>query len=271
MATVSDIISRMRTELGDPLQPFRTSAECDGFTAWFDLPKQQLVPGSEVIETVQGATITTLVKDTDYQIDYLLGQVSLTSAPANGVSLIMSGTAWAMFSDEDLTVYIQDAVNEHCYNREITERRRDRFGFIVYRQTPLTLANLPAIEEPLVAWLATVHALWTLANDAATDASIQTAEGTVVDRATRYQQVMSQIAALTDRYQEFAGQLNVGPFRWETLQLRRTSTRTGRFEPVFKPREFDDPRWPQRELPEIDHRSDDNSGIPSQIWTSYGP
>lgn len=270
MATVSDIISRVRTELGDPLQPFRTSALCDGFTAWFDLPKQRLVPGSLVVDVVTGAGLVTLTLDTDYQVDYLLGQLNLTNAPSNGASLIVSGTAWAMFSDDDLVVYISDAVNEHCFNRDITERRFDKFGFVDYRHTSMTLSNLPAIEEPLVAWLATVHALWTLANDAATDASIQTAEGTVVDRATRYEQVMRQISALTERYQEFCGQLNVGPYRWETLQLRRTSTRTGRLEPVFKPREYDDPAWPQRELPPIDHRNDDNSGIPSPIWTVYG-
>ncbi len=272
MAVVQDIINRVRIELGDPIQPFRTLALCDGFTTWFDLPKQQIVPGSEVVEIQQGVTITTLVNGTGYQIDYLLGQLQLLGTPpVNNDVLIVSGTSWAMFNDSDITTYIGDAMNEHCFNRTITERRRDGFGFTVYRETPITLANLPAIEEPLVAWLATIHALWTLASDASTDASIQTAEGTVVDRATRYQQLMRQISALTERYQEFAGQLNVGPLRWETLQLRRTSTRTGRLVPVFKPREYDDPRWPQRELPPIDHRNDDNSGIPSPIWTIYGP
>jgi hypothetical protein len=271
MATVTDIIGRVRNELGDPVQPFRTSALCDGLTSWFDLPKQQINPGSETVEVISGATTTTLATPADYTMDYQLGQLQLTAAPANNAILVVTGNAWAMFSDNDLTVYVKDAVNEHCFNREVSERRRDAHGFSVYRETPMGLANLPAIEEPLVGMLATVHALWTLANDAATDASIQTAEGTVIDRATRYQQVMNQISAMTERYQEFCGQLNVGVFRIETLQLRRTSQTTGRLVPVFKPREYDDPRWPQRELPPIDHRNDDNSGIPSPIWSTYGP
>jgi hypothetical protein len=271
MATVSDITARMRTELGDPIQPFRTSALCDGETAWFDLPKQQIIPGSETVEVITGASTVVLMTPSGYTMDYLLGQLQLTTAPANEALVLVYGNAWAMFSDDDLMVYVKDAVNEHCYNRTISERRRDGFGFIVYRETPIGLHNLPAIEEPLVSMLATVHALWTLANDAATDASIQTAEGTSIDRATRYQQVMNQISAMTDRYQEFCAQLNVGVFRMETLQLRRTSQTTGRLVPIFKPREYDDPTWPKRELPPIDHRNDDNSGIPSPIWSTYGP
>ena len=271
MATVGDLITRVRIELGDPLQPFRTSALCDGQTAYFDLPKQQIVPGSETVEVIVGASTTTLTTPDDYTMDYLLGELQLVNKPANAALVMVYGNAWAMFNDFDLAVYIKDAVNEHCYNRYIPERRRDGYGFEVYRETPVGLHNLPAIEEPLVAWLATTHALWTLANDASTDASIQTAEGTVIDRATRYQQVMNQISALTDRYQEFCGQLNVGVFRLETLQLRRTSQTTGRLVPIFAPREYDDARWPQRELPPIDKRNVDNSGIPSPIWSTYGP
>ena len=185
MAAVSDIIARVRTELGDPVQPFRTSALCDGQTAWFDLPKQQIIQGSETVEIIVGSTTTTLATPADYTMDYQLGQLQLTTPPANGAIVMVFGNAWAMFSDDDLTVYVRDAVNEHCFNRTIPERRRDAFGFIVYRETPVGLWNLPAIEEPLIAWLATTHALWTLADDASTDASIQTAEGTVIDRATQ--------------------------------------------------------------------------------------
>jgi hypothetical protein len=271
MATVSDIIGRIRTELGDPIQPFRTSALCDGETSWFDLAKQQIIPGSETVEVILGASTTTLSTPSGYTLDYELGQLQLTTAPANTATILVFGSTWALFSDEELTVYVQDAVNEHCFNHQMSERRRDAFGFIDYRETQIALWNLPAIEEPLVTMLATIHAQWTLANDAATDANIQTAEGTVVDRATRYQQIMNQISAMTDRYQEFCGQLNVGVFRIETLQLRRTSQSTGRLIPIFEPREFDDPRWPQRQLSPIDHRDVDNSGIPSPIWSTYGP
>lgn len=271
MTTLTDLIGRVRNEIGDPLQPFRTSAECDGQTSWFDLPKQQIVQGSEIVEVQAGVSLTQLSTPDGYVMDYQLGQLQLTTAPANNAVLIVNGQCWAMFSDDELTTHIVDALNQHLLGATITERYQDQHGWITYRDTAMTLSNLPPIEEPLVAMLATINVLWTLANDAASDASIQTAEGTVVDRATRYQQVMTQIGAMTDRYEEWCGQLNVGMFRVEMLDLRRVSKTTGRLVPIFKDREFDDHRWPQRKLPPIDSRYDDESGIPSPIWNSMGP
>lgn len=271
MTTITDLIARVRSEIGDPAQPFRTTALCDGETAWFDLPKQQINPGSETVEVQSGANLTALTTPAGYTMNYQLGQLQLTTAPANQAVLLVTGNCWAMFSDTDLTTYITDALNEHFFGRESTERYQDRHGWITYRDTPVGLVNMPPIEEPLVAMLATINVLWTLANDAASDASIQTAEGTVVDRATRYQQVMNQISAMTERYQEFCSQLNVGVFRVEQFTLRRVSYGTGRLVPVFKDREFDDHRWPQRQLPPVDHRYDDESGIPSPIWNGWGP
>jgi hypothetical protein len=270
VADLLRMMERIRSELGDPLQPFKTSALSDGLTSWFDLPKQKIIPGSESVQVQDGATLVTLSSPDGYQMNYELGQLQIQSTPANGSLIIVSGSSWAMFSDEEIKQYLQDAINQHCFNRTIPERHYDTYGFITYRDTPITLTNLPDIEEPLVAWLATIGALWTLSTDAATDASIQTAEGTVVDRATRYQQVMSQISALTERYQEYCGQLNVGVFRIETLTFRRTAQRTGHLEPIFQPTEYDDTRFPTRELPQIDGRNQDNSGIPSQLYSNYG-
>jgi hypothetical protein len=126
------------------------------------------------------------------------------------------------------------------------------------------------IEEPLLVMLATVNVLWTLANDAATDTDIQTAEGTNVDRLGRYRQLIGHIGELTDRYQEYCGQLNVGMYRTETRKLRRVSKTTGRLVPLFEDREYDDSRWPVRMLPNIDRNDVDDSGIPSPLWHSMG-
>ena len=73
---------------------------------------------------------------------------------------------------------------------------------------------------------------------------------------------MGQIGALTERYQQLCGQLNVGIYRAETLQLRRTSYTTGRLVPDYAAREYDDHEWPRRQLPPIDRRNEDNSGMP---------
>lgn len=310
--SVTDLISRVRAEIGDPPQPFRTTALGDGRTQWYDLPKQQIQDITEAA-IVDGASFASLtdassaaqwlnttayttgqlvtnaglfyqcttpnsgqtppntgywadVTATAYVINDTLGQIQLGVPVANNATLVMAGNSWSMFSDTELTTYISDALNQHCFGREIQERFRDMMGFITYRDTPLTVSNLPAIEVPLVVMLATINTFWTLANDTASDFNISTAEGTNIDRTSQYRQIMSQIQSLTERYQELCGQLNVGVYRAETLQLRRSSYTTGRLVPVFTPREYDDHRWPQRQLPPVDKRYEDNSGVPSPIW-----
>lgn len=196
------------------------------------------------------------------------GQIFLGAPPAKNATIIVVGCAWSLFSDYEIAQIAVDSVRQHVYAQEIEERYRDARGFIAFRETAKTLQNLPAIEEPLVEMLTTINAFWALANDAASDSNVQTAEGTVIDRTTRYRQIMEQIQALTARYQDYCGQLNVGLYRSETLQLRRTSRTTGRLVPLFKPREIDDHRWPQRLIPPVDHRNDDVSGIPTPLW--YG-
>jgi hypothetical protein len=204
---------------------------------------------------------------TAYDIDAEIGQVFLGQPVPINATLIITGCAWSLFSNDELAQVAIDSVRQHTYGQEIEERYRDAHGFIAYRETPKSLANLPGIEEPLVEMLSVINALWSLANDAASDTNVQTAEGTVVDRTTRYRQIMEQVQAMTMRYQDYCGQLNVGLYRSETLQLRRVSYTTGRLVPLFKSREYDDHRWPVREIPPVDHRYDDNSGVPSPLWT----
>lgn len=205
---------------------------------------------------------------TAYELAAGVGQIFLGQPVPLNATLIITGCAWSLFSDDELAQIAVDSTLQHCYASEVEERYRDAHGFIAYRETPKNLANLPKIEEPLVEMLCVINALWSLANDAASDTNVQTAEGTVVDRTTRYRQIMEQVQAMTLRYQDYCGMLNVGMYRAETFQLRRTSYTTGRLVPLFRPREYDDHRWPQREIPPVDHRYDDNSGVPSPLWSA---
>lgn len=313
---MTDLIARVRAEIGDPPQPFRTTALGDGRTQLYDLPKQQ-VSAVTTAEVINGASITNLtdassaagwsssvayltgqlvtynnafyqavqastnqtptnvtywanVSASVYTIDDALGQMYLGAFLPNNATLIVAGNAWSLFSDTELAAYCSDAVNQHCFGASITERLRDFMGHIDYRDSHKNLSNLPAIEVPLVVMLATINVFWTLANDVASDVNVTTAEGTTIDRSSQYQQIMGQIGALTARYQDLCGQLNVGLYRAETLQLRRTSHTTGRLVPVFAPREYDDHKFPVRELPPIDKRHEDNSGIANPIWNGQG-
>lgn len=312
---VTDAIARVRFEIGDPSQPFRTTGPGDNQTVLFDLPKQELNEGSLEVVLINGATQTQLtdytsaqpwssttayttgqavtvgvyfftaaqnstgqapatggnaywndVTDLAYTVNAALGKILLGQPIPINSMLIISGTSWALFSDDDLWRIIMESAHQHMYGQVIEERYRDALGFIDYRETPKTLQTLPYVEESLVVMLSVINCLWAMTNDAASDSNVQTAEGTVIDRTTRYQHLMQQIAAETARYQDYCGQLNVGLYRAETLQMRRTSRTTGRLVPLFKSQEYDDHRRPTREIPAPDSRNQDNSGVPSPWW-----
>ena len=267
---LKELIRRVRMEIGDPPRPFKSNYLGDGMTTDYDLPRQNIDYDSLTVFITNGATVTQLESGTDYYIDVDQGYISLQEVVAFGATITASGRGWGMFTDHDLTQYVTDSVRQHCAERTAKERVRTYRGFISYRETPMNLRNLPPIEEPLLVMLTTINVLWTLADDAATDTDIATVEGTSVNRLGRYRQLIGHIAELQERYEMYCGQLNVGAFRTVTRNLRRKSYTTGRLVPIFEDREYDDPRFPVRQLPQIDTYDEDDSGIPSPIWNSVG-
>jgi hypothetical protein len=265
-----ETVRRLRMEIGDPPRPFRTNYLGDGMTTDYDLPRQNIDLSCLMVSITQGATTTLLEQGTDYFIDEEQGFLSLVAVVPFGATITAVGMAWGIFTDKDLKKFINDSVHQHCQGRTVKERLRTNRGFISYRETPMGLENLPVIEEPLLIMLATINTLWTLANDAATDTDIVTTEGTTVDRLGRYRQLIGHIAELQERYERYCGQLNVGAFRTVTRKLRRVSYTTGRYVPVVEDREFDDARYPVRELPQIDNNDLDDSGIYTPLWSSQG-
>lgn len=265
-----ELTRRLRMEIGDPPRSFRANYLGDGMTTDYDLPKQNIDAETLQVSITSGATVTMLQKDIDYKLNTEQGFLSLNNPVPYGSTITTSGNAWGLFTDRDLKKFIDDSVRQHCQGRTVKERLRTFRGFISYRENPMDLSNLPLIEEPLLVMLCTINTLWTLANDAATDTDIVTAEGTNIDRLGRYRQLIGHIAELQQRYEDYCGQLNVGAFRNVTRKLRRVSYTTGRYVPVFEDREYDDPRWPTRELPQIDSNDEDVSGIPSPLWNGQG-
>jgi hypothetical protein len=202
-----------------------------------------------------------------YTLDSTNGILQVNTAIPLNATLVVNGQAWGMFTDTDLTSIIWDASRQHCQGQTLTERYRNaNGGFITYRDVPKTIYNLPKVEENLVVTLASIDAMWILATDAATDVNVQTAEGTNIDRSARYAQLMEHVQSLRTKYEDWCGILGVGAFRMESLTLRRTSYTNNRLVPIFRGREYDDHRYPVRELPQIDSRDEDTSGVPSPIW-----
>lgn len=267
---VSRLISRVRSEIGDKGKPFMAQVEGDGQQIMFDLVQPNLCRVGFKVTVVNGAATSVLSSPQDYDANDELGIVTFTQPLAYNAKAVIQGTSYGMFSDPELLDHIRDAVVWHTHNRQMTERYRDRHGFITYRTNPVNLTNLPPEEERPLILLCAIYTYWSLADDMALDVNVQTAEGTNIDRTARYQQVMHQIEALQAEYDSVCSTLNIGPNRIETLNLRRTSQTTGRLVPLYQPREFDDHRYPVRMLPPIDHRYDDNSGVPSQIFYGAG-
>jgi len=268
---LTDMLSRIRMEIGDLPKPFRSLFQGDGQTVLTDLiqPNVNAIGFSiDVADSI--GNLTTLTPVTDYTVDEDNGIITFATPVAAGSTAIISGTSNGMFTDNSLLVPIRDAVIWHCHNRKLNERYRDRHGFITYRETPIGLRNLPPEEELPLVVLATYNTYWMLADDMALDVNVQTAESTSIDRSTRYRQVMEHISELDARYKSLTSLLNIGPNRIYCTDLRRTSYTTGRLVPLFQAREYDDHRYPVRLIPPIDSSYADNSGVPSQLFYGAG-
>lgn len=264
---VQDIISRVRIELGDTGAPFSDSFLGTGLVSQFDLTEFNVWNVNAT--WIQNQSPVLLTANTDYVLNTQEGRIFLIGAPAplpQGDNLIVSGFAGGMFSDDELQIFINDAVLQHTQGRTVKTRFRDSSGFIRYVNNPMDLSNLPDVEGVLIALRASVEALWALATDAATDIDISSADGTTVPRSQRYRQLREQIDGMTDRYNQLCSMLNVGLNRIEMSKIRRVSKTTNRLVPIFADREYDDYELPTRQLPPIDIQNPDDSNIPSPIF-----
>lgn len=267
MATMTSLIYRVRQELGDFQETFRTSLRANGTNAVFDLPANN-VSSLQVTQILHG--VVTNLAATAYTLDAQEGVLSFSTPPVDTTVFMVTGQQVGLFTDLDLTSFVNDALLQHLHGSEVTIRYKTPEGFLRYRTVPMSLDTLPPVEELLVAVLATVEALWALSTDAATDIDITTPEGTSVPRSQRFQQLRYQIDVMTAKYIDMCQQLNVGLHRIEMSTLRRVAVRTGRLVPVFAEREYDDHALPVRELPGIDRKDVDESGIPSPLFSGWG-
>jgi hypothetical protein len=264
VADVATVRARIRREIGDPGESFQSTSRGNGSTRRFELPYERVgTDGFRAYKLDESNSIQPYVSGTDYDMNYEEGVLTLHGVLGVDEQLFVEGRCFALFSDAELDVYVQDALKKHVGDREVATRSYNINGFIEFIHLPLDLINLPDVEEPLVALLASIDVLWTLATDASTDIDVVTAEGTSIPRSQRYRQLMQHIAMLTMRYKELCQQLNVGFFRIEMSNLRRVSRTTGRYVPIYQEREYDDHSIPVRLLPPIDAPNPDYSGIAS--------
>lgn len=230
MAVLSDLISRVRLELGDMPKQFTFTATGDGSTTTFDTKIKPLEDTTLVVTSNNVAQL----QPANYTVEKDLGVFHFVTAPSNGHAVSISGTSYRYFTDADITTFINTAAEQHTY------QRTDGFG------TQMTLAMLPAVEEYPLAILATIEALWALATDAAFDIDIQAPDGVMIPRSERYRQLTQIIQQRMEQYKQLSSALNIGLWRIEMGTLRRVSRRTNKLVPIYLAQEIDDSRRPER-------------------------
>jgi len=230
VAVLSDILSRVRLELGDLQKNFTFTATGDGVTKAFPTGIKPIELTNLYI-TVNGSPV---LYPSGYSLEPDTGIVTFATAPAANSAITIQGLQDRYFLDSEITNFVNDAVAQH------TNNRTDAFGSVV------TLAMIPPVEEYPLAILATIEGLWALATDAAFDIDITAPDGVHIPRAQRYSQLTSIIQQRWEQYRMLCSQLNVGLWRIEMGTLIRTSRTTNRYVPIYMGQEIDDSRVPER-------------------------
>jgi hypothetical protein len=230
VAVLSDLVSRVRLELGDMPKQFTSTFTGDGTTKDFDT-KIKPLEDTTLVVTVNNVAQT---QPQMYTVEKDLGVFHFVTAPTNNHVIKIVGTSYRYFTDADITRFINTAVEQH------THERTDGFG------TQMSLGLLPPVEEYPLAILATIEALWALATDAAFDIDIQAPDGVMIPRSERYRQLSQIIQQRMEQYKQLSSALNIGIWRIEMGTLRRVSRMTNKLVPIYLAQEIDDSRKPER-------------------------
>lgn len=230
MAVLSDLVSRVRMELGDLPKEFSTSLSGDGSKKDFDLKIKPVNPNTLIVK-VNG---TPIAQPSGYTVEEQHGVLHFATAPASNSTITVSGTTYRYFVDSDIEKFVTTAVGQHTYNRT------DSFGSAV------TMGKLPIVEEYPLVILSTIEALWTLATDASFDINIMAPDGVTIPRDQRYSQLTNMIQQRWDQYKQLSSALNIGLWKIEMGTLRRVSRITNKLVPVYIAQEIDDSRRPER-------------------------
>lgn len=228
MATLSNLISRVRLELGDMGKSFVTQFVADGSTNRFNIHYSPL-DSSQVYATLNGADVTENVS-----VEESTGVIVFDTVPDDGDEIQVSGIYYRYFTAAELESLVTDAILQHTANHVDSIGRK------------ITVENLPTIDEYPVALYATTLALYTLANDAAFDIDVFAPDGVNIPRSERYRQLTEMVQTRQAQYRELCVQLGLGMYSIDVFTLRRISKATGRYVPVYKPQEVDDRSYPQR-------------------------
>jgi len=247
MATLSDLIAKVRVELNDQARQFTKVFTGDGVNKDFNTGYKPL-DNATLAVTVNS---TPLANPTTYTVEPIYGVIHTVTAPALNSVVTVTGNVFRYFTDDQLTYFVNTAVLQH------TDGRTDGLNRAV------TIDTLPEIEVYPVVLLSAVEALWALATDAAFDINIQAPDGVTIPRGQRFSQLNAIIESRREQYRTLCSALNIGAWRIEIGVLRRVSRTTNKLIPVYMPQEIDDSTKPERVY--IQNELNGRTPIPSTV------
>lgn len=248
-AAVVAVRKRLRLEIGDNEESFQASVEGNGFDRRFDLPEEVInVTGLTVSlltpDGTGGYNPPTILDPSDYELEAGQGVITIATPPPDDAILVVAGTHFQFFTDDELDLFIRTAAFKHTHNAEDLQVYRDINGFKRFLYTNETIDSIHPVEYHMLALLAAVDALEVIRTDAAYDIDVTTSDGTALPRSERFKNLGEIMAVKQAMYDTQAAALGVGMGRVEVFTLRRVSRTTGKLVPVYVAREYDDVRTP---------------------------
>jgi hypothetical protein len=229
MATMEDFTSGARTFLRDFPQFFEVDhGPLNTLTIRLPHP---LISASTMGVYISDGTTTT---PTDaWQLDERNGLLKLTDDTALGKRILATGYHYTWFLDSDLDFFAHQVWGEMNYYDE------------------LRLIGLEDAQQEVIQLGTVVQALWSLLVELALDIDVSTPEGMFIPARQRYTQVLQMMQGYEAQFHDKAAMMNMGLNGLSQFRLRRVAYLTGRYVPVYKEREIDDHRPPQRIYPPI--------------------
>lgn len=245
MATMDDFVSGARILLRDFPQFFEIDMG-PLTTLTIRLP-HPLVSAKTVSVYTADDTVDPVVmtRTTAWQLDERNGLLKLTDDTLLNKRVIVNGYHFSWFLDSDLVFHSKQVWGEMT-----------SYG-------SLSLTSLSDAQAEVVDLGTVVHALWSLVIELSLDIDVSTPEGMFIPARQRFTQVTQMLGLYEAEYTTKAGLLNMGLGSLDQFRLRRVSLMTGRFVPVYRDREVDDHRWPQRLYPVLPE------GVPSGHAVDY--
>ena len=228
MATLANLVDKVRVELGDLGKSFVAQFVADGTTNRFNIHYSPL-DAAGVYVWADGTDVTNSVS-----VEESSGVIVFDTVPEDGTEITVSGTYYRYFTAAELQAIVESAFTQHTA------------GHTTVVGSQITYANLPPIEDYAVATYAVTLALYTLATDASFDIDVAAPDGVSIPRSERYRQLMDMVNARQMQYKDLCVQLGIGMYKIDVFNLRRISKATGRLVPQYKPQEVDDRSYPQR-------------------------